>query len=127
MPADSVSGESPLSRPIFSGRLWPLPKEPQDFQGLNETSIGAPPPKMVGRGVQWTQMPGRRPQPGGLPSLGAVLMQTAALSMEREVESIEINANLQCKHFSVLDTLRMCHNPPWGGDEITWEAEASAG
>lgn len=68
----------------------------------------APTPKMVGKGVQWTQIPGRWPQPGWLPSLGATptpLMQTAALSMAREVESIEINANLQCKHFSGLDTL----------------------
>lgn len=37
---------------------------------------------------------------------------SSAGSTGREVESIEINANLQDKHCSELAALWMCHDPP---------------
>ena len=67
------------------------------FQRSDENSTRGPSLKMAGKGVQGTQRPERWPQPGWLSSLGTIppdSRQTAAASMGREVESIEINANL---------------------------------
>ena len=68
------------------------------FQRSNENLTRGPSLKMAGKGVLGTQRPERWPQPGWLSSLGTThppdSRQTAAVSMGREVESIEINANL---------------------------------